>query len=189
MLFGYGWPRVLGAGFASDAPVCLCQDQSFSIVVRSRAIEVFTAGQHRVRVATARLLEEEDDDDVKQIAACWHSGKSLLAVLVGGRQHAQAHTPAAHGGRCCRPRESAPSNSLLPQPLPVTHTTGNTAQHVTAAPHHAVRALSALQQGFASGARKAARSCSNRPRHLSPPPPRPCGTCRPHPCRPPTTRC
>lgn len=90
MYFAFGWPRALatasGLGPTGEA-VYLALGSEHLVIVYAGAIQVWTGGQHRVKIGelvrSAASLQEEG----AHTRAYWCPGRKCLAVLVRrGRQ-------------------------------------------------------------------------------------------------------
>ncbi len=90
MYFGYGWPRILGSKAVSEGGECIYNwlDHSYLVVVTKKAVELWTGGQHRIRIGYTQLLT--DGTSREQVAACWSPSKAALAILVGSQMQAMA---------------------------------------------------------------------------------------------------
>ena len=84
MYFAYGWPKVLSAldGAAQEDVVYLHFDLDFLVIVSTTSIQLWTGGQHRVKLG--QLVRDQPSLRAEGLnrRACWSSNKKLLAVLV-----------------------------------------------------------------------------------------------------------
>lgn len=81
MYFALGWPRVLACR-PSDI-VYLHLDAEHLVVVATDSVQLWTGGQHRVKLG--RLVRDQESVQAEGLnrRACWLGSKRLLAVLVG----------------------------------------------------------------------------------------------------------
>lgn len=101
MYFAYGWPTVYGtaldpgglpataaAADGSDAPlseqevVYLTADPDLLVLVTSRAIQFWAAGQHRIRLGVLAREADALSSDGLNKRAFWSPSRRLLAVVV-----------------------------------------------------------------------------------------------------------
>lgn len=82
MHFGYGWPRIIGSEALRQQGECIFAwlDESYLLLVTESSVELWTGGQHRVKLGYAQLLA--DQSGVRQVAACWCPQRASLAILV-----------------------------------------------------------------------------------------------------------
>ena len=88
MLIGYGFPKVLNAGFKNDDPECewiyIGHDLHYIVAVSSSSVQLWSAGLHRVRLSQVVRNGEEIGEDGTNVCAHWCPSKATLAVLVSG---------------------------------------------------------------------------------------------------------
>ena len=84
MYFAYGWPKVLATlnGASLEDVVFLQSDLDFVIFVSTTSIQLWTGGQHRVRLGHLGRDQASIKAEGLNRKACWCSSKKLLAVLV-----------------------------------------------------------------------------------------------------------
>lgn len=86
MYISYGWPKVLAAldtGAKQEDVVYLAIDQDYFVIVSTSRIQVWTGGQHRVKLGTYTRGDESIKADGLNRKAFWSNSKRNLAVLVG----------------------------------------------------------------------------------------------------------
>lgn len=89
MYFAFGWPKVLAAlepGFKQEDVVYLYLDQEFFVLVSTSRIQLWTGGQHRVKLGTHTRDAESVKREGLNRKAFWSSSKRSLAVLVRAAQ-------------------------------------------------------------------------------------------------------
>lgn len=85
MYFAFGWPKVLAAlepGSRQEDVVYLFLDQDFFVLVSTSRIQLWTGGQHRVKLGTYTREAESLQTEGLNKKAFWSSSKRSLAVLV-----------------------------------------------------------------------------------------------------------
>ena len=85
MYVAYGWPKVLAAleGQANQEDVVFLHlDQDFFILVTTSRIQIWTGGQHRVKLGTFERSQESLRTEGLNRKAFWSSSKRSLAILV-----------------------------------------------------------------------------------------------------------
>lgn len=85
MYVAYGWPNVLAAleGQANQEDVVFLHlDHEFFIIVTTSRIQIWTGGQHRVKLGTFKRSGESLRAEGLNRKAFWSSIKRSLAVLV-----------------------------------------------------------------------------------------------------------
>ena len=85
MYISYGWPKVLAAlepGSNQEDVVHLAIDQEYLVIVSTSRIQVWTGGQHRVKLGTYTREEDSIKADGLNRKAFWSTSKRTLAVLV-----------------------------------------------------------------------------------------------------------
>ena len=88
MYISYGWPKVLAAlepGSHQEDVVYIAIDQDYFVLVSTSRIQVWTGGQHRVKLGTFTREEESIRADGLNRKAFWSSAKRNLAILVRSR--------------------------------------------------------------------------------------------------------
>lgn len=85
MYISYGWPKVLAAlepGSTQEEVVYIATDEDYFVLVSTSRIQVWTGGQHRVKLGTFTREQESIRTDGLNRRAFWSSSKRNLAVLV-----------------------------------------------------------------------------------------------------------
>ena len=85
MYFAFGWPKVLnaiGSGANQEDIVYIFLDQDYFVLVSTSSIQLWTGGQHRVKLGTFIRDEASTKSDGLNRRAFWCSSKRSLAVLV-----------------------------------------------------------------------------------------------------------
>ncbi len=92
MFFAYGWPRALAAfeGAGQEDVVYLHLDSDYSLIVSTGSVQIWTGGQHRIRLGHLAREETTLKNEGLNKCAYWCSSRRLLAVLVitSGRRSA-----------------------------------------------------------------------------------------------------
>ena len=104
MYFAYGWPRTLGVKPGNDHEdiVYLCLRDEYLVLVSTRCIQLWSGGQHRVRLGVLRRDLQSVQTDGLNRRAVWCSSRRLLGVLVsheykcGALHHALRHGTSVH---------------------------------------------------------------------------------------------
>ena len=84
MYFPYGWPKA----YATD-PAChgehlyVHSDHQYVIAVSSTSVQVWTGGQHRIRLGCFSKDAAAVEQEGCNVAAHWCPQKNCLSVLVG----------------------------------------------------------------------------------------------------------
>ena len=84
MYFAYGWPRALTVGdavFKQDV-VSLSLDSECCLIVFTGSAQLWSGGQHRIRLGTLARSEDSIKSEGLNKDAYWCSRRRLLAVLV-----------------------------------------------------------------------------------------------------------
>ena len=86
MYAAYGWPRILATSDAllhQEDVIYIHVDHDYLVLVTTSRIQIWTGGQHRVRLGCfSRSLESLRSDGLNK-KAHWVSSKRSLAILVG----------------------------------------------------------------------------------------------------------
>lgn len=85
MYFAFGWPKVLAAlepGAKQEEVVYLFTDQEYFVLVSTTRIQLWTGGQHRVKLGTFTREAESIQAEGLNRKAYWSSVRRSLAVLV-----------------------------------------------------------------------------------------------------------
>lgn len=88
MYISYGWPKVLAAlepGSLQEEIVSIVVDHDYFVLVSTSRIQVWTGGQHRVKLGTFTRGHDSIKADGLNRKAFWSSSKRSLAVLVSIR--------------------------------------------------------------------------------------------------------
>lgn len=82
MYFSYGWPKVYAAECGTgDDIIYVTLDSQYLFTVSNVAVQVWSGGQHRVRLGECVRTAEDVQAEGENIAAFWCSAKSTLVVL------------------------------------------------------------------------------------------------------------
>ncbi|KAK9863715.1 hypothetical protein WJX84_007822 [Apatococcus fuscideae] len=83
MFFAYGWPRALAAfeGAGQEDVVYLHLDSDYSLIVSTGSVQIWTGGQHRIRLGHLAREEITLKNEGLNKCAYWCSSRRLLAVL------------------------------------------------------------------------------------------------------------
>ncbi len=87
MYFAYGWPKVLAVreeGAPQDDVVYLSLDDDFFVAVSTVCIQLWSGGQHRVRLGILRRGPDSVASEGLNRRAFWCGARRLLAVLTYG---------------------------------------------------------------------------------------------------------
>lgn len=85
MYFAYGWPKVLAVkeeGAVQEDIVYLFLDSDFFVAVSTVCIQLWSGGQHRVRLGILRRSQDSVKAEGLNRRAFWCGSRRLLAVLV-----------------------------------------------------------------------------------------------------------
>jgi hypothetical protein len=85
MYISFGWPKVLAAlepGTTQEEVVHIAVDQDFFVLVSTSRIQLWTGGQHRVKLGTYTRDADSIKADGLNRKAFWSTSKRSLAVLV-----------------------------------------------------------------------------------------------------------
>lgn len=84
MFFAYGWPRALAAfeGAGQEDVVYLHLDTDYCLIVSTGSVQIWTGGQHRIRLGHLAREETTLKNEGPNKCAYWCSSRRLLAVLV-----------------------------------------------------------------------------------------------------------
>ncbi len=84
MYFAYGWPKTLAVkgGIDHEDVVHLCLSDDYLVVVSTTCIQIWSGGQHRVRLGLLRRDVQSVNTDGLNRRAVWCSSRRLLGVLV-----------------------------------------------------------------------------------------------------------
>ncbi|KAK9831279.1 hypothetical protein WJX74_010194 [Apatococcus lobatus] len=83
MFFAYGWPRALAAfeGPGQEDVVYLHLDTDYCLIVSTGSVQIWTGGQHRIRLGHLAREETTLKNEGPNKCAYWCSSRRLLAVL------------------------------------------------------------------------------------------------------------
>ena len=84
MYFAFGWPRALYTGVVDDDEevVEMCFGRNYLVLVLRRCVQLWSGGQHRLKLGELPLTEASLQEDGDNQAAHWCSSRRMLAVLV-----------------------------------------------------------------------------------------------------------
>jgi hypothetical protein len=83
MYFPYGWPKAFAASGDRGEYFYVHSDIQYTIAVSGTSIQVWTGGQHRIRLGASSKDAEAVEREGCNIAAHWCPQKNCLTVLVG----------------------------------------------------------------------------------------------------------
>ncbi|GAX78137.1 hypothetical protein CEUSTIGMA_g5579.t1 [Chlamydomonas eustigma] len=82
MFIGYGFPKVFNAGNGREEDwLYVTQDLYYIIAVSRSAVQVWSAGLHRVKLSQVLRIEEDIMEEGGNLSAFWCPAKCTLAVL------------------------------------------------------------------------------------------------------------
>ena len=89
MYFSYGWPKAHSTGTSAslgDAECIYCSQGTgdYVIAVFSSSIQVWSGGQHRVKLGELHRGQEAVEEEGSNLRAHWCPSKRVLAVAVSG---------------------------------------------------------------------------------------------------------
>jgi len=84
MYFAYGWPKTLAvqSGNAHEDIVQISFVDNYLVVVSTVCVQIWSGGQHRVRLGQLRRDADSVKSDGLNRQAVWGPSRRLLAVLV-----------------------------------------------------------------------------------------------------------
>lgn len=83
MYFAYGWPKLYATGCSSDDDFVLLQHCNPHLIAVTRTcVQVWSGGQHRIRLGQHSRPEADLESEGHNVRAFWCPPKSALAVLV-----------------------------------------------------------------------------------------------------------
>lgn len=87
MYFPYSWPKAFAADHTCRGEYFYVHsDHQYVIAVSSASIQVWTGGQHRIRLGSYTKDADSLSCDGVNIAAHWCPQKNCLTVLVSGQR-------------------------------------------------------------------------------------------------------
>ena len=116
MYISYGWPKVLAAlepGCKHEEVVYIAIDQDYCVLVSTSRIQVWTGGQHRVKLGTYTREEGSIATDGLNRKAFWSSTKRNLAVLVSTAASRNGHFAVNHTSLCMHAASHRHSRSAI----------------------------------------------------------------------------
>jgi hypothetical protein len=84
MYFVYGWPKTLAvkSGTTHEDVVHISFTDDYLVIVSIRSVEIWSGGQHRIRLGHLIRDEHSVKSDGLYRQAVWCSSRRLLAILV-----------------------------------------------------------------------------------------------------------